>query len=59
MDNEKIRLKTELNRISQRIYATKNQLERETDAEKKKLLTKEHQQLQRQALYYIQKLKQK
>ena len=57
MNSETIRLKTELNRISQRIYATKNLLERESDAEKKKLLVKEHQQLQRQALYYINKLK--
>lgn len=57
MEHDKIRLKTELNRISKRIYATKNLLERETNPEKKKLLVKEHQQLQRQALHYIKKLK--
>ena len=57
MHNDITQLKRELAQISRRIYSTKNLIERESDAEKREQLEKELKQLQYQALFYIEKIK--
>lgn len=50
-------LTAELHQISQQIYAIKGLIDRETNPEKKKQLEKDLKQLQYQALFYIDKLR--
>lgn len=57
MHSDITQLKSELAKISRRIYKTKNLIEREYDSEKKRQLEKELKQLQYQALFYIDKIK--
>ncbi len=57
MDDSVAKLKSDLNRISQRIYSIKNLIERESDLREKKRLEKELKEMQYQALFYIEKLR--